>query len=138
MKLFLLKFPQTFHLQCCYSVLRHLWSLIVFLNLMVTGIGAQRSWDRIPLYLGQFFIWNMNINIEILRDVCFLFWIPHTHIYICMYIYIHIYRDIDKDIDINIHIYVDIYINIYVIYIYIHIIYIYIYYIYIYVLHVYI
>ena len=54
-------------------IVRHLQSLVIFLNLMVSGIGAQRSRDPIPLYLGQLFIWNMNINIEMLREICFLF-----------------------------------------------------------------
>ena len=52
---------------------RHLRSLVVFLHLMVSGIGAQRLRDPIPLYFGQLFVWNININIEILRDFCFLF-----------------------------------------------------------------
>ena len=52
---------------------QYLRSLVVFLHLMVSGIGAQRLRDPIPLYFGQLFVWNMNINIEILRDFCFLF-----------------------------------------------------------------
>ena len=74
-----------------WSVL-HLRPLVLFLNLMVSGIGAQRPWDPIPLHLGQHFIWSMNINIEMLRNVCFLFWMPFIYFYIYIYIYIYIDR----------------------------------------------
>ena len=49
---------------------RHLRSLVVFLKL-----NGKWDWSaEVPLYfLSQLFIWNMKMNIEMLRDNCFLF-----------------------------------------------------------------